>query len=70
MTNTLLQEKRRLQSIIEDNQHDADNGSISAQMQCINAQNDLDRAAQAEFNDSVAFYTQHTPLPEPLILVD
>lgn len=70
MTNTLLQEKRRLQSIIEDNQDDADNGSISAQMQCINAQNDLDRVARAEFNDSVAFYIQRTPLPEPLILVD
>ena len=70
MTNTLLQEKRRLQSIINDNQDDADNGSISAQMQCINAQNDLDRIAQSEFNESVEFYTQHTPLPEPLILVD
>ena len=70
MTNTLLQEKRRLQSIINDNQDDADNGSISAQMQCINAQNDLDRVAQAEFNESVEFYIQHTPLPEPLILVD
>lgn len=64
MTNTLLEEKRRLQNIISDNQDDADNGSISAQMQCINAQNDLDRIAQAEL------YTQHTPLPEPLILVD
>lgn len=70
MTNTLLEEKRRLQNIIADNQDDADNGSISAQMQCINAQNDLDRTAQAEFSDSVAFYIQHTPLPEPLILVD
>lgn len=70
MTNTLLQEKRRLETIIDINEEAADNGSISAQMQCINAQNDLDRIAQAEFNDSVAFYTQHTPLPEPLILVD
>jgi len=70
MTNTLLQEKRRLQSIISDNQDDADNGSISAQMQCINAQNDLDRIAQSEFNESVEFYIQNTPLPEPLILVD
>ena len=70
MTNTLLQEKRRLQSIISDNQYDADNGSISAQMQCINAQNDLDRIAQSEFNESVEFYIQNTPLPEPLILVD
>lgn len=70
MTNTLLQEKRRLQSIIDINKEAADNGSISARMQCINAQNDLDRVAQAEFNESVEFYTQHTPLPKPLILVD
>jgi hypothetical protein len=70
MTNTLLEEKRRLQSIISDNQDDANNGSISAQMQCINAQNDLDRIAQSEFNESVEFYIQNTPLPEPLILVD
>ena len=70
MTNTLLQEKRRLQSIIDINEEAADNGSISAQMQCINAQNDLDRIAQSEFNESVEFYTQNTPLPEPLILVD
>tara|TARA_Y100000389_G_C17417270_1_gene494494 strand:- start:749 stop:949 length:201 start_codon:yes stop_codon:yes gene_type:complete len=66
MTNTLLQEKRRLQSIIEDNQDDADNGSISAQMQCINAQNDLDRIASSE----LAEYVAHAPLPNPLILVD
>ena len=70
MTNTLLQEKRRLQSIINDNKDDADNGSISAQMQGVNAQNDLDRIDQSEFNESVEFYIQHTPLPEPLILVD
>lgn len=66
MTNTLLQEKRRLQSIIEDNQHDADNGSISAQMQCVAAQSDLDRIASSE----LAEYVAHTPLPNPLILVD
>ena len=66
MTNTLLQEKRRLQSIIEDNQDDADNGSISDQMQCISAQNDLDRIASNE----LAEYVAHTPLPNPLVLVD
>ena len=66
MTNTLLEEKRRLQTIIDMNEEEADNGSISAQMQCINAQNDLDRIASSE----LAEYVAHAPLPNPLVLVD
>jgi type II secretory pathway component PulM len=66
MTNTLKQEKRRLQAIIDNNNDDAENGSASAQMQVISAQADLDRIAQSE----LAQYIASTPLPKPLILVD
>lgn len=66
MTETLKQEKRRLQAIIDDNNDDAENGSASAKMCVISAQADLDRIAQSELAEFVA----HTPLPDPLILVD
>ena len=66
MTNTLKQEKRRLQAIIDNNNNEAENGSASAQMQVISAQADLDRIAQSE----LAQYIASTPLPKPLILVD
>lgn len=66
MTDTLKQEKRRLQAIIDNNNNEAENGSASAQMQVISAQADLDRIAQSE----LAQYIASTPLPKPLILVD
>lgn len=54
MTNTLLQEKRRLSAIIDENIEAADNGSASAQMQVIAAQADLDRIAQQELQEALA----------------
>jgi|11_taG_2_1085331.scaffolds.fasta_scaffold01791_4 type II secretory pathway component PulM len=66
MNDTLKQEKRRLQAIIDNNNDDAENGSASAQMQVISAQADLDRIAHSE----LAEYIAKTPLPDPLILVD
>jgi len=54
MTNTLLQEKRRLSAIIDENIEAADNGSSSAQMQVIAAQADLDRIAQQELQETLA----------------
>jgi len=56
-----MNEKQRLQEIIDNNLEAANNGSGSAMMQCI--------AAQAEANELEA-YIAHTPLPTPLILVD
>jgi hypothetical protein len=64
-----MNEKQRLQQIINDNLEAANNGSGSAMMQCVAAQADLDRIAQSEANELEA-YIAHTPLPEPLILVD
>jgi|AACY02.14.fsa_nt_gi hypothetical protein len=64
-----MNEKQRLQEIINENLDAANNGSASAQMQVVAAQADLDRIAQAELNELEA-YIAHTPLPEPLILVD
>ena len=64
-----MNEKQRLQQIINDNLEEANNGSGSAMMQCLAAQADLDRIAQAEANELEA-YIAHTPLPKPLILVD
>ena len=64
-----MNEKQRLQEIINENLDAANNGSASAQMQVVAAQADLDRIAQAELNELKAYIT-HTPLPEPLILVD
>ena len=64
-----MTEKQRLQQIINDNLEAASNGSGSAMMQCVAAQADLDRIAQWEVNELEA-YLAHTPLPEPLILVD
>lgn len=54
MTNTLLQEKRRLSAIIDENIEAANNGSSSAQMQVIAAQADLDRIAQQELQEALA----------------
>ena len=51
MTNTLLQEKRRLSKIIDENIEAANNGSASAQMQVIAEQADLDRIAQTELSE-------------------
>ncbi len=64
-----MNEKQRLQEIINENLDAANNGSASAQMQVVAAQADLDRIAQAELNELEA-YIANTPLPEPLILVD
>jgi|11BtaG_2_1085332.scaffolds.fasta_scaffold12875_7 ABC-type transport system involved in cytochrome bd biosynthesis fused ATPase/permease subunit len=54
MTNTLLQEKRRLSAIIDQNIEAANNGSASAQMQVVAAQADLDRIAQQELQETLA----------------
>lgn len=64
-----MTEKQRLQKIIDENLESAEMGSISSRMCVISAQADLDRIAQAEVNELEA-YIAHTPLPEPLILVD
>jgi hypothetical protein len=64
-----MNEKQRLQEIIDNNLEAANNGSGSAMMQCIAAQADLDRIAQAEANELEA-YIAHTPLPTPLNIVD
>lgn len=64
-----MNEKQRLQQIINDNLEAANNGSGSAMMQCVAAQADLDRIAQAEANELDA-YIANTPPPKPLILVD
>ena len=64
-----MNEKQRLQKIIDENLEAANNGSGSAMMQCVAAQADLDRIAQSEHNELEA-YIAHTPLPKPLILVD
>ena len=64
-----MNEKQRLQQIINNNLEAANNGSGSAMMQCVAAQADLDRIAQAELNE-LETHIAHTPLPEPLILVD
>ena len=64
-----MNEKQRLQKIIDENLEDAENGSSSARMCVIAAQADLDRIAQAEVSELEAYITS-TPLPDPLILVD
>ena len=64
-----MNDKQRLQQIIDNNLEAANNGSGSAMMQCVAAQADLDRIAQAEANELEA-YIANTPLPTPLILVD
>ncbi len=64
-----MNEKQRLQKIINENLEAANNGSGSAMMQCVAAQADLDRIAQAEASE-VEAYIAKTPLPDPLILVD
>lgn len=64
-----MNEKQRLQQIINNNLESAEMGSISSRMCIISAQADLDRIAQAELSELGA-YIAHTPLPEPLILVD
>jgi len=64
-----MNEKQRLQEIIDENLEDAENGSSSAKMCVIAAQADLDRIAQAEVSE-VEAYIAKTPLPDPLILVD
>lgn len=46
-----MNEKQRLQEIINENLDAANNGSASAQMQVLAAQADLDRIAQAELNE-------------------
>lgn len=64
-----MNEKQRLQKIINENLEAAENGSASAKMCVIAAQADLDRIAQAEVSELEA-YIASTPLPDPLILVD
>ena len=61
-----MNEKQRLQRIIDENLEAAELGSSSARMCVIAAQADLDRIAQAELAEHIA----QTPLPEPLILID
>ena len=55
-----------MQKIIDDHAEPAENGSILSRMYVIAAQMELDKIAQNELADYVA----HTPLPDPLILVD
>ena len=43
-----MNEKQRLQKILDNNLDAANNGSGAAMMQCVAAQADLDRIAQAE----------------------
>lgn len=64
-----MNEKQRLQNIINENLESANNGSGAAMMQCVAAQADLDRIAQSERNELEAYIAQ-TPLPKPLIIVD
>jgi hypothetical protein len=64
-----MDEKQRLKQIIDNNLDAANNGSGAAMMQCVAAQADLDRIAQAEANELEA-YVAHTPLPTPLNIVD
>jgi hypothetical protein len=54
MNKTLLEEKRRLQTIIDQNMDDAESGSISARMCVVSAQSDLDRIAQSEIRELLA----------------
>lgn len=64
--NKIMNEKQRLQKIIDDHAEPAENGSILSRMYVISSQMELDKIAQNELADYVA----HTPLPDPLILVD
>ena len=64
-----MNEKQRLQKIIDNNLDAANNGSGAAMMQCVAAQADLDRIAQAERSE-VEAYIESMPLPDPLILFD
>ena len=61
-----MNEKQRLQKIIDDHTEPAKNGSILSRMYVMNAQIELDKIVQNE----LANYLVHTPLPDPLILVD
>lgn len=64
-----MNEKQRLQKIIDENLESAEMGSISSRMCIIAAQADLDRIAQAELSELEA-HIANSPLPQPLILVD
>jgi hypothetical protein len=64
--NKIMNEKQRLQKIIDDHAEPAENGSILSRMYVISSQMELDKIAQNELADYVA----HNPLPDPLILVD
>jgi len=46
-----MNERQRLQEILDNNLDAANNGSGAAMMQCVAAQADLDRIAQAEANE-------------------
>ena len=61
-----MNEKEKLQKILDDHAEPAENGSILSRMYVITSQMELDKIAQNELADYVA----HTPLPDPLILVD
>ena len=61
-----MNEKQKLQKIIDDHAEPAENGSILSRMYVITSQMELDKIAQNE----LAKYVAHTPLPDPLILVD
>ena len=63
-----MNEKQRLQKILDNNLEAANNGSGSAMMQCVAAQADLDRIAQAEANE-LDFLISCAPLPDSNILV-
>lgn len=49
-----MNDKKRLQKIIDENLEAAENGSASAKMCVIAAQADLDRIAQAEIAEAIA----------------
>ena len=61
-----MNEKQKLQKIIDDHAEPAENGSILSRMYVISSQMKLDKIAQNELADYVA----KTPLPDPLILID
>ena len=63
-----MNEKQRLQRIINENIELAEEGHVPSQQAIINAQADLDRIAQSEI-EALDFLISCTPLPDSNILV-
>lgn len=64
--NKNMNEKQKLQKIIDNHAEPAENGAILSRMYVIAAQMELDKIAQKE----LAEYVAREPLPDSLILVD